>query len=445
MKHYYGNTSMTAVSVLILVVATATGWFYYYDETVKNESLIESHQRKQASLTKQQDKLSQLLEQADENKFELEVRLQKQTRRVLSSQTELLAQLETQQNSQAELTSSLEKSRSENRELDERMQEADDQALSKHAELQNSALKLTALLEKSRNENRELDERMQEADDQALLKHAELQNSQVELTTLLEQSRNENRELDERMQEADDQALSKHTELQKSQDDLNALLAQARKEKSNLETRLQAETNSAQLTTAELESELQKRQSAEKSLLEEITVVSGQKTELQIRLEREQASKEHIENLKTRLEQELSESRVEISQLKNSMTVIKLTSEVLFNSGSAEIKSAGKEVLSIIAESLNAYPQRAISIEGHTDSRPVAQNSGYSSNWALSAARSLSAVNFLQLENQVDPQRLRLVGYGEYQPVSDNDKVDGRQQNRRIEIKLLPLEPAEPN
>ena len=204
--------------------------------------------------------------------------------------------------------------------------------------------------------------------------------------------------------------------------------------------RLQKEIDSAQLTTTELESELEKRQSAEKSLLEEITTVSGQKSELQLRLEQEQASKEQITDLKTRLEQELNESRVEISQLKNQMTVIKLTSEVLFNSGSAEIKTGGKKVLSIIAESLNAYPKREISIEGHTDSQAVKPSSYYASNWALSAARSLAAVDFLQHNNQVDPRRLRLVGYGEFRPVSDNESADGRKLNRRIEIRLLPPE-----
>jgi chemotaxis protein MotB len=223
------------------------------------------------------------------------------------------------------------------------------------------------------------------------------------------------------------------------------LLAQTRREKSTFETRLQQEINSAQLTTAELELELQKRQSAEKTLLEEITTVSGQKSELQIQLEQEQASKEQIANLKSRLELELDESRVEISQLKNRMTVIKLTSEVLFNSGSAEIKPAGKKVLSIIAESLNAYPQRAISIEGHTDDRVLRYNSRYASNWALSAARSLAAVDFLQHENQVDPRRLRLVGYGEHHPVSDNDSAEGRKLNRRIEIRLLPPESVPPS
>ncbi len=146
----------------------------------------------------------------------------------------------------------------------------------------------------------------------------------------------------------------------------------------------------------------------------------------------------HFAELEDRLKHELNESRVEISQYKNRMTVIKLTSEVLFKSGSANIQPNGLKVLAVIAESLNAYPERAISIEGHTDNVRIGQRSSYATNWELSAARALAAVNFFQQDNQVDPQRLQVVGHGEFQPVSSNETVEGRQLNRRIEIRLMP-------
>jgi chemotaxis protein MotB len=224
----------------------------------------------------------------------------------------------------------------------------------------------------------------------------------------------------------------------KSQQELTNRLEKTTAEKLEMEANLQREVNRVNLTTAELEAELERRQAAQKSLSDEITTVTGEKSQLQLQLEQEQKSKKQIANLKSRLEQELNESRVEISQLKNQMTVIKLTSEVLFSSGSAEIKPAGKKVLSLIAESLNAYPDRAISVEGHTDNVPVTQNSRYESNWALSTARGLAAVNFFQQNNQVDPERLKVVGHGQYRPVSSNKTAEGRKLNRRIEIRMLP-------
>jgi chemotaxis protein MotB len=143
-------------------------------------------------------------------------------------------------------------------------------------------------------------------------------------------------------------------------------------------------------------------------------------------------------NLKRRLEQELNQSQVEIAQLKNQMTVIKLTDDVLFSSGSAQIKPAGQKVLSLIAESLNAYPDRAVSIEGHTDHVPIGDNPYYASNWELSTMRALAALNYFQQNNQVDPKRLNIVGYGEYQPAYSNATAEGRKLNRRIEIIILP-------
>ena len=226
-------------------------------------------------------------------------------------------------------------------------------------------------------------------------------------------------------------------------EDMTASLDKIMAEKMAMENSLQQEVNRVNLTTAELEAELKKRQSEQESLNNKIINVSVEKSQLLTQLEQEQESKKQIASLKNRLEQELNESRVEISHLKNQMTVINLTSEVLFSSGSAEIKHAGQKVLSIIADSLNSYPDRAISVEGHTDNVPILKKGPYESNWELSAARGLAAVNYFQQNNQVDPGRLKVVGYGEHHPVASNDTAEGRKLNRRIEIILLPAETSE--
>jgi chemotaxis protein MotB len=222
-----------------------------------------------------------------------------------------------------------------------------------------------------------------------------------------------------------------------SREQLDARLEHTMAEKMAMESELTGEVKRVTLTTAELEAELEKRWAMQESLSDEINTISGEKSELRRQLEQEQESNKQIANLKDRLEQELNESRVEISQLKNEMTVIKLTSEVLFSSGSARIKPSGEKVLSIIAESLNAYPLRAISVEGHTDNIPI-RNAYFKSNWELSAARGLAAVEYFQKNADVDPKRLKVVGYGQYHPVSSNESAEGRQLNRRIEIRILP-------
>jgi chemotaxis protein MotB len=162
-----------------------------------------------------------------------------------------------------------------------------------------------------------------------------------------------------------------------------------------------------------------------------------QSTLYQIRVQKERETAEFAA-LKKRLEQELNQTQVKVTQLKNQMRVINLSSEVLFNSGSAEIKPAGQKVLALIASTLNNYPNRQVFIEGHTDDIPMGQNLTYSSNWELSSARAISAVEILQENNQVAPERLKVVGHGEFKPVTSNETEEGRRLNRRIEIKLLP-------
>jgi chemotaxis protein MotB len=287
-------------------------------------------------------------------------------------------------------------------------------------------------------------------------------------------------------------------EEQKLRYQLQTKLEQAMADKIQMEQGMQQEVKSITSVTAELEIELQQRLSQQKTLNDKIDMVSDEKSQLVVQLETEREKRrqlrqkiaqvtdnveqkenaltdseqdvsrlnlqltktrdeqyllktrieklnqqrqidfQHFAELEERLEQELNESRFEITLLKNRMMVIKLTSEVLFNSGSAQIKPAGQKVLTLIAESLNAYPDRAISIEGHTDNNPIGGNSRYASNWELSTARALAAVNYFQENNQVNPNRLKIVGHGEYDPVSSNETAEGRKRNRRIEIRVLP-------
>jgi len=322
----------------------------------------------------------------------------------------------------------------------------------------------------------------------------QLTQSERELGQKLENQQNTVDQLTQIEQEL----LASLTSGKKSQEQLQASFDAFKVEKEKIENSMQLEANRAASTTAELEKELQQRQARQASLEDKISTVSGEKAQLTSQLEEEQKRKQQLQQqiasvsddvgrkeralsdaeldvselnqqlrstrqeqalleanieelkqqrmkdselfaiLERRLELELNESQVEIEQLKNQMTVIKLTDDVLFSSDSVNIKTAGKKVLSLIAESLNAYPDRSISIEGHTDHIPTGSNSRYDSNWELSATRALAALNYFQQSGLVDPKRLKLVGYGEYRPAYSNSTAEGRKRNRRIEIIILP-------
>jgi chemotaxis protein MotB len=115
---------------------------------------------------------------------------------------------------------------------------------------------------------------------------------------------------------------------------------------------------------------------------------------------------------------------------------IVLTNAILFASGSVRISDEGKVILDRIWDVIVKYPDREIFIEGHTDNIPIAKKyeGKYRSNWELSAARSLAVLHYVKNHPNATPGRLRVMGYGETQPVVDNSTEEGRMQNRRVEI-----------
>ncbi len=114
--------------------------------------------------------------------------------------------------------------------------------------------------------------------------------------------------------------------------------------------------------------------------------------------------------------------------------LVRLDSEVFFQSGSAEIGEEGEKVLSALAKDLRGI-ENEILISGHTDNVPI--RAQYSSNWELSTARATNVVTYLIEVENLDPAQLTATGNGEYKPIGDNSTAEGRQQNRRIEIKIM--------
>jgi chemotaxis protein MotB len=116
--------------------------------------------------------------------------------------------------------------------------------------------------------------------------------------------------------------------------------------------------------------------------------------------------------------------------------VVEMSSNVLFDSGSAELSEVGRTTLSELAAVLMQIPDRQFQIAGYTDDVPIGSGR-FDDNWELSTERALSVVRFFQSVG-VSPNVLAAVGYGEFQPVADNSSDSGREQNRRIEIVLMP-------
>lgn len=121
--------------------------------------------------------------------------------------------------------------------------------------------------------------------------------------------------------------------------------------------------------------------------------------------------------------------------------VSKFHSDVLFDSGSADVKPDGARLLREFAAIMNDGNARQLNIlvVGHTDDQPIAKGSTrakHPTNWHLSTDRADSVV--LQLaKSGVGEKRMGAAGYSMHQPVVPNKDARSRQQNRRVEIYVL--------
>ena len=114
---------------------------------------------------------------------------------------------------------------------------------------------------------------------------------------------------------------------------------------------------------------------------------------------------------------------------------LSLNGSILFDSGKAELKKESIPVFSKVGDILRKYKGYKIEVEGHTDNRPISTSSYPNNNW-LSSARAINTAMYLINEKGLDPNTLSWTGRGEYDPIASNDTAEGRQKNRRIEIKI---------
>lgn len=146
------------------------------------------------------------------------------------------------------------------------------------------------------------------------------------------------------------------------------------------------------------------------------------------------------EDLLNEMKGEIEQGQIAITELKGKLTV-DVVDKILFDSGRAEVKPEGLDVLKRVVEILKTVTDKIIRVEGHTDNVPIAGTLAkrYPTNWELSAARAINITRYLEKEG-LDPALLSAAAFGEYQPVADNETPEGRAKNRRIAIILLPKE-----
>lgn len=120
--------------------------------------------------------------------------------------------------------------------------------------------------------------------------------------------------------------------------------------------------------------------------------------------------------------------------------LVRFMDVVLFDSGKAYIRNDGKDVLDnifqLIGDNLSAV--RMVRIEGHTDNVPI-HTAEFKNNWELSMGRANAVLEYFIQSGWISMDKLSAAAYGEYQPVENNDTVEGRAANRRVDFVIEKL------
>lgn len=221
----------------------------------------------------------------------------------------------------------------------------------------------------------------------------------------------------------------------------------------------QAELDAAAERVATLQNQLEKMGVDLDELNKQLQQEGTEKQQLAASLEQ---LKEALEEYKQRAAQlERIKSRFELlrDKLKKLVTlglkveirrnrmVIRLPGDVLFASGSDKLRDEGLKVLDAVADVIRNDKQlaaRYFQVAGHTDNKPLA-GGRFRDNWGLSAMRARQVLVYLVSPidakgggGGLDANRLHAAGYGDTDPVATNETDEGRQQNRRVEMVLMP-------
>jgi chemotaxis protein MotB len=148
----------------------------------------------------------------------------------------------------------------------------------------------------------------------------------------------------------------------------------------------------------------------------------------------EQQNLDRIRNQVERALQPLIDKNLVVVRRTPTWLEIEIRTDILFPSGVATLSPSANQVLTSLGDILAPFAN-PLRVEGYTDDMPI-NTAVYPSNWELSAARAASVAR-LFAEHGVEPERLGIVGWGQYRPAADNQSVEGRNKNRRVLVVVL--------
>ncbi|HLB94982.1 MAG TPA: OmpA family protein [Nitrospiria bacterium] len=145
------------------------------------------------------------------------------------------------------------------------------------------------------------------------------------------------------------------------------------------------------------------------------------------------------DSLQSAFRDEIRKGDVQVQQTQDRL-ILTLAEPLLFEPDDVEVAVEGEEPLIRLGEVLKKVKDQQIVIGGHFDDAPIAPSMAreFPTAWEFSGMRAISVVRFLQEESQIGGRVLSAGVYGSARPVASNTTEDGRLQNRRIEVTIIP-------
>lgn len=165
------------------------------------------------------------------------------------------------------------------------------------------------------------------------------------------------------------------------------------------------------------------------------TISQAEKAEarLQAEMQQKQTFNQVTQEVKDELAQAGIQGNSTVKQEKDGIH-INLDSNILFDSGSAELSDQVQAALKKLVPTLQKVHTYPVIIAGHTDNVPMAHTWRYASNWELSSARAISVMHFFVNNGAFNEDGVSVEAFADTKPVASNDTAAGRAKNRRVEI-----------
>lgn len=237
-------------------------------------------------------------------------------------------------------------------------------------------------------------------------------------------------------------------DLAKARDELTA----ARTESKDLSVALQEAETAAELlgaNIADLEDQLRTAEVRAQEAETELAGVLKDKSNLSASVEEMQQALAELQRLRAAAEVRAGMYRSVLNKFKtlidngtlkakivDGRMVLELRTDILFDSGKAKLSDEGAATVREVGKLLAELSDRRFQVEGHTDNVPI-KTKAFPSNWELASARAITVVNEM-IAAGMPATNISAAAYADTRPAASNATDEGRAQNRRIEIVLIP-------